>query len=73
MTIFITGASVGEGDEVHLYRYKGQVFYYMTNIHTEMTCMKACCTSRSCMKITLSHKEQKISFSAVFLERNNRF
>uniref|UniRef100_A0A669Q8G2 Sodium voltage-gated channel alpha subunit 1 n=1 Tax=Phasianus colchicus TaxID=9054 RepID=A0A669Q8G2_PHACC len=50
------------GDRIHslLYRYKSQVFYYATNIHTEMICMKACCTYRSCMKITLSHKLQLI-------------
>ena len=60
MTIFVNGSSVGKGGQALLYRYKSQVFYSATNIHTEMICMKACCTYRSCMKITLSHKEQLI-------------
>lgn len=42
----------------------GDLLY--TNIHTEIICMKACCTYRSCMKITLSHKEQQIFLAQCF-------
>lgn len=39
-----------------------------TNTHTTMICMKACYTYRSCMKITLSHKEQQIFLAQCFWE-----
>lgn len=44
------------------------MFYYTTSIDAEMICMKACCTYRSCMKITLSHKEQQIFLAQCFWE-----